>query len=157
DRWLDASPESALALTSALRARAGDGTTSSLESAIAEFERRRDAMWREQEVKPHTSVLAQVDELRAQLSIARSKEMLLRAAAEMLPKTLAPRRRRARAIGVAAGLVLFGAAAGGVAMYRRSNDAESRRPLVAVTAIEGVAGDTSVAWLRAGLPRLIAS
>jgi DNA-binding SARP family transcriptional activator/tetratricopeptide (TPR) repeat protein/TolB-like protein len=35
--------------------------------------------------------------------------------------------------------------------------AESKQPIVAVTSIDDVRGDTSIMWLRAGLPRMIAT
>lgn len=41
--------------------------------------------------------------------------------------------------------------------YRARGAAAPGHPIVAVTTIDDVRGDTSVAWLRAGLPRMIAS
>src|SRR5439155_18462448 len=68
ERWLDAIPESTLAFTALLRARAGAGTSAEILGALAEFERRRDELWREYERRPPEAVLALVAELREQLA-----------------------------------------------------------------------------------------
>jgi DNA-binding SARP family transcriptional activator/tetratricopeptide (TPR) repeat protein len=56
--------------------------------------------------------------------------------------------------GLAAALL---AIAGWAALRPPTMAAESKQPIVAVTSIDDVRGDTSIMWLRAGLPRMIAT
>ena len=75
------------------------------------------------------------------------------------PPAVVRRRSSARwrgvgAIGVAALLLVVAGVF--VARQRHAAAAEPVRPVIAVTAVSDVRGDTSITWLRAGLPRMIA-
>jgi DNA-binding SARP family transcriptional activator/TolB-like protein len=175
DRWLDSAPESTLAFTSLLRARAATGTSASIIGALAEFDRVRNILWREHEVRPHEAVLSLVAELREQLASAQQREHLASSASAPLPVTppvnrspvtgtppiaAAPSRRRPMLQVAGVVIVTLGllTTAGAIWLNRaRAVAAEVRRPIVAVTTIADVAGDTAIGWLRAGLPRLIAT
>lgn len=175
DRWLDSAPESTLAFTSLLRARAAAGTSASIIGALAEFDRVRDVLWREHEIRPHEAVLSLVAELREQLASAQQREHLALSSPttitlpierspvvgdRSIPTAPAESRQRRRMFQVAGVVIVtLGLLTAGAVWVKRARAvaSEVRRPIVAVTTIADVAGDTAVAWLRAGLPRLIAT
>jgi DNA-binding SARP family transcriptional activator/TolB-like protein len=182
ERWLDAAPESTLAFTCLLRARADPGNATAITGALAEYERVRDSLWREYEVRPHAAVLELVAELREQRASIEQAQVaptirsasVAPASARATPRKLdtslvnppsskavdsSSRIRAGQRAWQLGALTVALIIAIGIWTARKGTivAAEARRPVVAVTAIDDVVGDTSVAWIRAGLPRLIAS
>lgn len=172
-RWLDAAPDSVAAFTTLLRAQAGPGTPAALRSALDEYARTRTQLAQSRGVKPAPAVQALAAELRDRLTAAEqelSETMRVPVAAALAPVaavppailqgpartvSLSPRAWRYVGAGAAiAALLLIGV----LAVRRRSAAIpDTGRPVIAVTAIDDVRGDSSIAWLRAGLPRMIAS
>lgn len=176
-RWLDAAPDSAAAFVTLLRAIAGPGTPAALRSALDEFERVRDSQ-ESRGVRPAPATTTIVAQLREQLILA-DRDFV-----EAMPLTIptadyeVPPRRGVKTrpeksgaivverfssrpwwqLGIAAAAAALLLLTGILVVRRRPAIAmESARPVVAVTAIDDTHGDTSIAWLRAGLPRLIAT
>src|ERR1043166_6867962 len=164
-RWLDAAPDSTPAFTSVLRAESGPDTPAALRGALAEFERLRDTLRDDHGIRPASAVHDLVSELHERLVAA--EEGAGDAAASIVPArvatmpSIAPRsssRMPRWSVGLAGAAGIVVVIIGLWATRRRAVAApEYPRPIVAVTTIDDVRGDTSMAWLQAGLPRLIAS
>lgn len=172
ERWLDAAPRSSAAFVALLHAHAGPGTATALAGALDAYDRAERALAENYDVRPDASVVAVVSTLHQQLAsvegepssagITTSNERLPRMSPVASTRASLPTIRRlprARrwwwpAIGIAATLLFVA-----VWAMRRSPivAAEATGPIVAVTTIDDVRGDSSIAWLRAGLPRMIAT
>lgn len=168
ERWVMASPRSASAFTALLTAHAGPETPAALTSALAAYDRIREVLLTQHGVRPAPSVTELAASVRERLTTtdraftdavapAPSNDPSAAVAAAGSPTTTARPRTRLGLI-IAAALVI---ALGWLGLWslRRPNivAAESKHPIVAVTTIDDVRGDTSIAWLQAGLPRLIAN
>jgi DNA-binding SARP family transcriptional activator len=168
ERWFATAPISEAALLALLQAESGAGTQRAISQALDAFDRARRLLRDEYDVRPTPSVIEAANAIRDRLapSFSASKavdEVSVIPAALDSPipnaQPLPVSRTRSRRIswwasGIAATLIVAG-----VWALRRSpvGAAESKRPIVAVTAINDVRGDTSISWLQAGLPRMIAT
>ena len=171
ERWLDVSPSAPAPFVALLKAHAGAGTPVALASALAAFDRVSRSLFDTYDIRPDASVVELADRLRAQLSEqprqAASAPSGSRPGAHDAPAAAAaarrsggasaPRRRAPRLWPVAA--IGVPAILASVAIWLARPFGVSRAPgppVVAVTTIDDVRGDTSITWLRAGLPGMIA-
>ena len=180
ERWAAAAPQSTLALISLLRAHSEAGTPAALTAAIAAYETHCHVLRDMYGAKPDATAAAAADSLRAQLVVC-ERELAaaaapvvasrdasrpspaeppppsrpLREAEDSIPRIWVPRLRRLTLAATAA--VALVAVVGARALRRHAAvAAQPPRPVVAVENIEDTRGDTSIDWLRAGLPRMIA-
>ena len=170
ERWVETAPRSTPAFLALLRAHAGAGTPSALTSAVGAYERVKAWLHENFGLRADPSVTALAATFRDELAGSTSLHSDIKApnnrsvpfdpAATSLDRApastlrLAPRRWLLLGAGFAAALVAIAAWA---ALRPPTMAAESKQPIVAVTSIDDVRGDTSIAWLRAGLPRMIAT
>ena len=173
ERWVEVTPRSTVAVAILLQSHAGVGTSAALESALAAYDRVRQLLADTYDIAIDSSLTALAATLRDQLSrlpreVAIAITPATPVAAPAPIATPAPPRRvsgtqaAARATKRWSLVALSGAAlAIVVAVWtaRRPSvvAAETRLPIVAVTSIDDVRGDSSLDWLRAGLPRMIAT
>ncbi|MGH7620361.1 MAG: BTAD domain-containing putative transcriptional regulator [Gemmatimonadaceae bacterium] len=166
-RWVDAVPQSPAAATALLAAHAGPGTSAAITSALKTYDRISQNLAENYGAAIDPSVTAAAAALRDQLS--RAEQSL--STDVILAATPTPAASERRSTGTQAAVrtsrrwsfvALAGAAlAITIAVWtaRRPSAvaAESKLPIVAVTSIDDVRGDSSLDWLRAGLPRMIAA
>ena len=168
ERWVESSPRSALAISSLMKALAGPATISALTAALAAYERAKRTLAEEHGARIDPNVSAMAERLRERLAELEHSVIGTHEDASVFAEQLgdsenvpagpraAGRSKRWTTSALAATVVL---AALITLWLQRSpaSAAPSRRAIVAVTSIEQAGNDTSVAWLRAGLPRMIAS
>src|SRR5512146_1394511 len=183
ERWLRASPGSPAAFASVLRARSGPGTSEAIRGSLADFARLRDWLAVDYGKRPDASIQQLVGELEAkhtahERALAASLVAHSRPAAEttsaevrriapsipidlgttpqVMPNA-APARRRLT--GARMALEALDAILEFVVVLMRVRGphaaAAATRTVVAITEIENLRGDTSLAWLEDGLPQLI--
>ncbi len=172
ERWLDASPRASAPFVALLRAEAGAGTPVALASALAEFERISQALLDTYDIRPDAAVVELTERLHNALAshpghpVADAPRLSALAAAVPADRPVRaafaasshPAPRRGPRVWPVA-LLGIAAALTSVALWLTHRDRTTRvpgPPVVAVTTIDDVRGDTSVSWLRAGLPRMIA-
>lgn len=174
ERWVGASPRSTAAFTALITAHAGPDTPAALTSALNAYERTRTSLLEHHGVR----VGAPINELAASIRerLSRSDAALSDSVAadhavrpsiqspssddgSALVRPRSPVRRHPARVWFAVGGAVI--AIGLIALWSARRPpvvaAEARHPIVAVTSIDDVRGDSSIAWLRAGLPRLIAT
>jgi DNA-binding SARP family transcriptional activator/tetratricopeptide (TPR) repeat protein/TolB-like protein len=180
ERWLDASPRSTTAFAALLGAHAGAGTRVALASALGAYDRVARSLFETYGVRPDSAVVALADRMRADLA-RKEREMPLVASAHGLdderrlaesppppaPQTASvtttslgtPRRSSISRWRILLGVAVSVAAVAAVWGWHRASASArpSNHPIVAVTTIDNVGGDSSITWLRAGLPRTIAT
>jgi DNA-binding SARP family transcriptional activator/TolB-like protein len=169
EQWLESAPRSATALAALLRAHAGPGTSAAISSALAAYDRARAMLDESYGTTVDASVTAFVATLRDRLTHAEQQlaGMVITPSIETPAKSVADVpavsesvvSRMARRWSLAAMVLVAGVALIAIWAARRppAAAAESKQPVVAVTSIDDVRGDSSIAWLRAGLPRMIAA
>jgi DNA-binding SARP family transcriptional activator/tetratricopeptide (TPR) repeat protein len=171
-RWIEAEPLSSDAAIYLLNAIKAPGTRPALADALEEFERLRSQIAREFELQPDPVVRDLAERIREQMGSAPDPEpivavevppvepVLVAAMVERSPALVVappngPRRwapNRWLGAGIAA-VIAFGAFA--VAMANRPPERTTRKPVIAMLAIDTRA-DSTVAWLADGLPRMVA-
>ena len=167
ERWVEIAPRSALALSSLMKALAGPATIAAFSSALAAYDRTRRILAEEHGVRVDPAVSAMADRLRERLaemerSTVQTKETPVvteepRHIEPVAPIEGARRVSKWWTMGAVAAVVVLAAFITLWSQRSPASAAATRRPIVAVTSIEQTGTDTSVAWLRAGLPRMIAS
>src|SRR5262249_13021957 len=158
-------PRSATALISLLGAHAGPGTAAAMGSAISAYDRVQRELEENHGVSVDPSVTAAAAALRdrlARLDQARASQVAMPTSTAE-PVTAAARRttgtreavRTSRRWSLAAIAVASVAVIVAFWALRRPSvvAAESKLPIIAVTSIDDVRGDSSLDWLRLGLPR----
>lgn len=178
ERWIAASPRSTTAFTALLKAYAGPDTPAALTSALKAYDRTRESLLEHHAVR----VAAPVAEFAASLRerLATSERALTdsvaaqpvgtgvdatpdgnnnadRAASPQPSIRVATPRRRTALLATIAFTITVGVVALWALKRSPAAAAEAGHPVVAVTTVDDVRGDSSISWLRAGLPRLIAS
>ncbi len=168
ERWLEASPRSKGAMAAVFRTHAGPNTPAAISSALQAFDRIR-LLSAEYDMPIDASITTIVAELHERLDRAPvfpsgAKDL---APADREPEEASARpSRRAHAIARTAKRWTFMALAATIVAVafaawsaRRASivAAESKQPIVAVTSIDDIRGDTTLDWLRLGLPRMIAT
>lgn len=168
ERWLYAAPSSPLAFTTLLRARSGSDTPAARRAALDDYARLRDWLEEEHGIRPDPAVGTLAAELEARVvgdERATALDLAVRppAGAGAAPPPAGPgpvsspstRRWWRAALGVAglAGLALLGVA---LVQHRPiAAAATAGTPVVAITDITNVRGDTALDWLEDGLPQII--
>jgi DNA-binding SARP family transcriptional activator/tetratricopeptide (TPR) repeat protein len=177
-RWLDTEPLSGDAARFLLEAARGPGTRVALAAALDEYERLRTRLRREFDLAPEPAVVALADEIREQIathagaadatvpadaSPAPPPDIVAPPAAEPPPAAVIPaatarppRLTRWRI----AGIVAAAAIAATFIVARRfdrpsAETPATRKPSVAILAMNVRAGDSALAWLADGLPEMI--
>jgi DNA-binding SARP family transcriptional activator/TolB-like protein len=153
ERWLDADPLSAAAGTAWLNAALGPGDPGADHAALAVYERIERRLKKEYDLAPAEPV--------AELARGAADRIRARAATEPVEipspgsgRTAPALRRRRWVPAVAAVLAL---AAVGWWRWPGQRAEGSGRPIIAVTAIRNVSGDSTAQWLADGLPQMIVS
>jgi DNA-binding SARP family transcriptional activator/TolB-like protein/Flp pilus assembly protein TadD len=167
-RWLDSVPLSADAALHLLRALEAPGTRESDARALASYRQLAARLEREYQTGPDRSV----EKLAADIGARMAGEATHAPDAAASPEPprvdqhgsdstaqIAPARRRGRrtAVVLASLIATAVAAAATLGSLARHGDAVTlpSRPAVAIIAIRNLTGDTSTAWLSAGLPQMI--
>ena len=176
ERWLEASPMSADAAISRLKALAAPGTQEAVREALAEYERIRARLAREFDLAPDPAVVTVVGELSAGAGAGGAAEegagdQHPSGASVPIPAPLADRPRawsgfRPRVMGLAVGVVLTLAAGVMIvrtalrgpapAAARLAEPDAMHRPRVAIASVQLSGAGAGTDWLREGLPQMIA-
>lgn len=167
ERWVEIAPRSALALSSLMKALAGPATIGALTSALAAYDRTKRILAEEHGKRVDAGVSALAERLRERLAeLERSAvptagpPAIVEGPRHIEPAPPVERASQRSSWWTRGALAAAVALAAVVTLWSRRSPASaaaSHRPIVAVTSIEQAGADTSVAWLRAGLPRMIAS
>src|SRR5262249_22918132 len=166
ERWVETAPRSTAAAGSLGSAHAGQGTAAALTSAVNAYDRIRALLAGTHGVAIDASITTLAATIRDQLSVIPGEPPLMLGSPFALPSessvvttntrgaTRATKRWPLIALASAAAAVVIA-----VWTARRPSvvAAEAKLPIVAVTSIDDVRGDSSLDWLRAGLPRMIAT
>ncbi len=168
ERWLYAAPSSPLAFTTLLRARSGPDTPAARHATLDDYARLREWLEDEHGLRPDAAVGTLAAELEARVTADEHARAVALAVRSPSPAATAPRptgptlppNRPTRhwwrpALGIAglAGLAVLGMAL----VLRRpvAVAATAGTPVVAITDIVNVRGDTALDWLEDGLPQII--
>jgi DNA-binding SARP family transcriptional activator/TolB-like protein/Flp pilus assembly protein TadD len=161
-RWLAESPLSADAALYIINARKAPGTRESALAALHDYDALAARLARDYEAVPDARVAALAATLRERIEAGTDTSPArppLSAARNR--STSSARRRTLAAIAASAvSLVLLGAViflAGRRAAADTAVPHEADRPVVAVTLVQNVRGDSSIAWLQDGLKQMISA
>jgi len=166
ERWVETAPRSTRAASTLVGAHAGPGTAAALTSALNAYDRIRALLNDTYGVAIDSSITVLSATIRDQLNALPVATPLTTEASVTVPSN-APRRTTDSRAAVRAtkrwSLIALASAAAAIIVAvwtaRRPSvvAAEAKLPIVAVTSIDDVRGDSSLDWLRAGLPRMIAT
>ena len=166
ERWLRAAPQSSAAFISLLRARAGPDTADAVRAALAEFARVREWLATEYGIRVDPAAERVADEIEARGARAES-ELATSLTPPPVPPAPGPTsavserpvRSRWATTRARLGIAAVAAAIAFAAIFLRLRGphaaAATTRTVVAITSIENLRGDTTLAWLEDGLPQLI--
>ena len=171
-RWLDAAPLSSEGAVHRLQALNGPGTREAGQRALAEFERIRQVLKRDYELRPDKAVVALSRQIAEQVRAAGAEttehpivfeKPEPASVAQPVPAPVQGRRlgrRATRALlgAVALVVVAIGAQLAVSAVASRGDAlAAGATPVVAIIDVAFLGGDTASVWIAEGLPRMMAT